>query len=671
MNIILHKRTTKINFAFALLLLAISQIVISCNWPGENSDLVNPPLKSPTIGVRYMNLSGGTENRTLRLNSNDKIENIPYGTISIQRNPPADSVYLTVEKNGSTEYAQKKPLKFLTRNVNYTFISLSSKKGSKNFQETDTVVWLSTSLINPENDNDAMLRLFNGNPDSTVSYSVRYGCPNGNSIITQQYYGIVSTKFTAIRSGEIPVSILKHQNNETTIIGVYKLDLKAQKQYCLIVLPYNDTQIVYLYDELSKADNAMAPAELLIEKEAQIRILNFSDENYTIKTGQEEVVVDNIAPRSISNSVKVKACDSQNSDYLIFSGNNGTDTLIASFEVMGKYNCIIADNKDTPGFKKILIPPLYFPAKNQDEATIRVVHTAWKRSGITLSMGLRNTSQGTKTGERLAEDLQYGEISLPINIPAGFAPLTSFSATEPAQLLESAFGKFEAGKSYIVVVGSTKEGYDKIYIIEESEELKDITPLKTGVFTQIVAAAAGVDNINFNLSVDGIDYLKDIILPASGIAATVIPEGEATINSAGVVHTTNASGYNRLLLVVSGDRSKLNIFDVNSTPMYTGNNFYRRRFLNAVYSVPEVAVKEDKDYPPNLAPVIATSAYGKVSDISIVWLDSRKSFRFFETVEYKQIFKSGDLSFSFNKSYSIIFAGSAPTGYSVIIVQEF
>ncbi len=669
MNIILNKRTRKINCAFVILLLALSQLVTSCNWPGENPDLVNPPLKSPTIGVRFMNLSGGGANRTLRLNSDTKIENIPYGTVSLQSNPPADSVFLTVEKNGAAEYAQKKPLRFLTRNVNYTFISLATRSGKKNYQETDTVIWLSTSLINPENDNDAMVRLLNGNPDSSVSYSVRYGCPNGASLITQQYYGIVSTKFATIRSGEIAVSFLKHQNNETTIIGVYKLNMKAKGQYCLIILPYNHSQIIYQYDELSKGDNAMTPAELLVEKEADIRILNFSSDKYTVKTGADEVIVDNLDSEKISDYIKIKACESQNSDYIIFSGATLTDSIIASFEVMGTYNCIIADSKDTPGYKKILVPPLYFPTKNQGEATVRVVHTAWNRTGITLSMGLRNTAQGTKTGERLAEDLQYGEISLPINIPAGFAPLTSFTATEPAQLLESALGKFEAGKSYLVVLSSSPiHGYDKIYIIEDSDVSKDLTPQRTGVFTQVVAATAGVDNVKVDLFVNGIQYLKDITIPASGIIATVIPDGTLTLSSAGVVHTTDATASNRLLLVVSGDRSKIDIFDVNTTPLYPSNNFYRRRFLNAVYSIPEVAVRE-ANAPPDI--ISYSTSYGKVSDISLVWLESRKSFRFFDASQNKEIFKSGDLSFSFNKSYSIIFAGSAPTGYSVIIVQEF
>ncbi|MEI6088813.1 MAG: hypothetical protein WCR42_00020 [bacterium] len=671
MNIILNKRTTTIKFAIAILLLALSQLVISCNWPGENPDLVNPPLKSPSIGVRYLNLSGGGENRSLRMNYTTKIENIPYGTVSTQMNPPADSVFLTIDKNNSSEYEQKKPLKFMTRNVNYTFISLSSKKGAKNYKETDTIVWLSTSLINPENDNDAMLRLFSGNPDSTVSYSVRYGCPNGASIITQQNFGIVSTKFATIRSGEIPVSILKHQNNETTIIGVYKLNLKAKGQYCLIIMPYNDSQIVYQYDELSKADNALIPAELLIEKTAKIRILNFSADNYTVKTGQDEFVVDDLKYKSISDYVNIKACDSQKSDYLVFTGANVTDTLIASFEVMGVYNCIIADSKSTPGYKKILIPPLYFPAKDQNEATVRVVNAAWNRSSITLSMGLRNIKDTTKTGEILTKDLAYGAISNPINLQAGYAPLTSFTSTEPAQLLESVIGKLVGGKSYIIVLSCSPEGYDKIYIIEDADVSSDIAPLKTGVFTQIVAATAGVNEIYIDLYVDGTQYLSNIKIPSSGIVATVIPEGSATLSSGGKSHTTNSLATNRLLLVVSGDRSNTDIFDVNTTPMYIGSNFYRRRFLNAVYGLSEIAVKEEKDNPPNLAPVLTTTAYGKASDISLVWLESRKSFRFFDTSQNKEIFKSGDLSFSFNKSYSIVFAGSAPTGYSVIIVQEF
>jgi hypothetical protein len=166
-------------------------------------------------------------------------------------------------------------------------------------------------------------------------------------------------------------------------------------------------------------------------------------------------------------------------------------------------------------------------------------------------------------------------------------------------------------------------------------------------------------------------YLKDVTIPASGVIATVLPVGEATISSGGVTNTTNGVYYNRLLFVVSGDRNKLDIFNVNSAPLYPDNRFYRRRFLNTVYTIPEVAVKEDKDNPPNLARVIATTAYGVVSDVSVVGQESRKSYRFFDTSQNKEIFKSGDLSFSYNKSYSIIFAGSAPTGYSVIIVQEF
>jgi hypothetical protein len=76
--------------------LAIWGVFSSCTGPDENPNLVNPPLVSPTVGVRYLNLSGDGAIRNFVMNSDGIIENIPFGQVSQQVAPPADSSYIAI-----------------------------------------------------------------------------------------------------------------------------------------------------------------------------------------------------------------------------------------------------------------------------------------------------------------------------------------------------------------------------------------------------------------------------------------------------------------------------------------------------------------------------------------------------------------------------------------------
>ncbi len=664
-------------------LIGIFGVFSSCTGPEENPDLVNPPLVSPTVGVRYLNLSGDGENRTLVMNFETPISDIPFGQMSPFMNPPADSTYLTIEKNGVPDFQQEKPIKYIVRNINYTFVSLETlaDKHDSLYRATDSIVYFQSTMVPPKEPTQAYLRLFNG-MNNSAKYRVNYGCPNGKNILPALGYGDIQLQAKTIEGGEVPISIIKTKKNEDTVVGVYKLQLEPQMQYCILVIPNYDksAEEIFIYNELSEEIEAVFPAEEIIEKTAEARIINMSYVPTDVKTGVDEIVAQSLKPLVMSPYSLVTACESQTSDELIFDANGDSDTTMISFEVLRRYSFVQIDSADVKGFKQITVPPVSKIQETNDLCYVRVINAYWKEESMTLSMGMRNTPDGIKTGLYLASRLPFGELGETNIIHTGRIPLTLFTATQPAHLEYTAVGEFEANKSYLLIIHADEYGNPQIAVIEDDEEDGDITFLEEGVFAQFVSTATDIEKVILNLVGNGENILVDSEIPQSSSVATILPVGDINIQADGISMNLTTEKGKRLLIVISGSGSDLKMYDFQYEKLHSGSDFYSRRFINATNDIDEIFIRtkewneRGKDDPQN---PIAYAVQGGESIVEEIMMDNKQAFFVYDAVDNpKESASIKDLIFSFNKAYSIVIGGQAAVkeddpGYFVVIVQEY
>jgi len=655
---------------YILFIFILGLYVNSCG-PNENDNLVNPPLKSPSIGVRFINLASDGQPRSLMMNSDGKIENIAFGQSSSMINPPADSIALRIFKDAIPEFSLQSVLKLLTRNINYTFVTLSPFKGNSNTKAVDSLTWFNTTSITPAKETDAMIRLFNGVNDSLTTYSARLGCPSGSIIASAKKYGEVMLKPYIIRSGEIPISIIKSKASKDSIVGVYKVKISAQGQYTIMILPIlnSNKEEVYILDELGKNSNALVLANPIIEKTADIRIINLSKESFSVKTASEEPIATSLQSNHISNYTTVSACDAQTIDQIIFNSTNKSDTLKASFSVLEKYTAIVIDSSHKSPYKQILAEPYYLDNLLGNNSVVRVVNGVYDHKSTTVSLGSRNTSNGIKKGEPLADKLSFGKISQPVVIPSGKAPISIWTSTEPAKLLFTGLDEFKPGKSYILCILTIEEGKYSATLIEENDYAQKISFVEEGVFVQVAHAADDVDNLNIDFEYDGNNIINDITIPPTGNFATIMPIGSIKITLNGESKTITTKKGERTLIIVGGTKNKIELFTITANPFFGGKGFYARRFINTASDIDNVQITEEKETTDKPATIIADINKNNYSAISHVFLENRKSFWFFNNK--KEIYVAGDLSFSYGKAYSILFTGSNKNGYKVLIMQEF
>lgn len=659
---------------FAPLLLII--LLLSC--AEENPDLVNPPSIANTINIRFINLGGTIENRTLEMIENTRIENVAYNSSSATVNPPADSTTFKVLQNTNLEHTFKNIFKFRIRDVNYTFLALPSFDNSNNYQNVDTLLNFRTALTVPQNTDECLVRFFNAMPDSLASYSLRIGCPNGELVAPFMRYGTVMAQAKVVKSGEVAFSLVKAIGAQTEIINLYGSILEPRGQYTFVLAKGSDGKEKLMFlDENNLDADAYIEAPIITERIANIRAINLSDDNIDISRISGEMISADLLTNYIDIYSATTTCSSEDPDSLIVSNSFGTDTIITSLEVLEDYS--IAAFKAAKGLKTVLVKPVPNTLLDDGKATIRIVHGAENFEGITVSLGARNTpvSQNNKRnfiiGELLATKLYYGEISKQVYLEPDIEgqkfqiPLTIFTSTEPANLVYSSLVEIEPDKEYLLLFSVDNFGSPIAHFIEQSEENKTPDLLEQGTMVQILNAVPGLEEMSVHT---GNGLLEDAKIDFSSSLATVIAPGSQNIEINGVTYSLQSDPDLRPLVIAAGNSENIDIFALNNHPMGAIYGEYKRNFVNASEEVTRLGIKEvdDDDIPPSFI-----VDYKFSSGVETLKLDNKQAFFFQNQDTGEEIFQLGDINPSFAKNYYYIFAGKKEIGdgYTVIIMQEF
>lgn len=646
----------------------------------ESEKLVNPPEIANTIHLRFINLGGSNESRTLELLNNEKIEDIAYATSSVSINPPADSTIFKVFQGGTLEYDYRNIYRFRIRNVKYTFLALprnlNSPMGEKN---VDTLLNFRTALTIPTNTDEALVRFFNANPDSTVTYSLRLGCPNGMQVAPFSAYKSVMFQGTVVKSGTVAFSLIRSQNSQTEIVNLYSAEIEPQGQYTFIMsLDANGEEKMLLLNENNLESDALQEATVVEERFANIRTINLSGSNVEVGKLSGDMITAGLTPNYIDTYNNTEACGSEEPDTLLVSSGALIDTVSATLDVLQNYSLVVFSGINK--LQSVLVPPAPNTLEAEGKATIRVVHGSKNIDGITVSLGARNSpySKAAKDkdnfiiGELLATQLNYGEVSLPKYLEPSVEgqpfkiPVTVFSSTEPAQLVFTTLPEIEAGKEYLLLINDDEFDRPQAYLIEKSEEDQTAEELVEGVMLQIVHAVPGLDEMNVTV---GNNLLIDAKLYFSGSLSTVVPAGSQNVNLNGLNFDLSADPLKRPFVIASGESSAIDVFAVNNEPMGAVSGEYKRRFVNASIEVLRLGIKEVQDTLP--APIVVD--YKATTAVESFNLANKQAFYFTDFNSGEEIYTIGDINPSFAKNYYYVFAGKKEVGdgYTLIILQEF
>lgn len=635
----------------------------------ENPNLVNPPSQAETINLRYINLSGDRTVRFLNYNASD-ILSAEFGFTSKAINPPSDSGIVSITNGGTTEFKFPRKVKFL-RSTYTTFLSLPSPKNAVRNKATDTLIYFSSSSGLPDSTVYSYLKLVNAYPDSTVTFAVTDGCPNGVSLFAGQAYKTVSSQ-KQVRAGRTPVSIIKRSSAGTEIIGLYDLDLKNDEQYTILITEGNSGELrVNLLDEHSGKVTALSQPPQIYEQLAFIRTINLSIETINTKKAPSEVITQNIQPFHISSNSLVSACGSQTADSIMaeFNGFVSVGNTL-SLNVNEKYTYLVADTKTKRAGLGMVIPEAVVDYQYPEQALIRVVNLDEDAGDLTLSVAARSDTSAKKyvTGESMCTALKFGKISsvypLYLGNSSKVIPLTLFAASSPAKMLMNTKIIAEPGKSYLIVVKKNQSGNLALYCIEDSQQSMPLQESVPGQFFQFVNYLTGGSDAKISYS----DLFKLAKVPYSLSIASVSDIGANQL----IIENSNfdfnvVPKYNNMI-IACGSINNPEFISMYSNVPPIAMNYSLRRFANAAADVPELAVVLDKEGGDTTARAIS---YKAASESYKEEKERSYSLFFYDTRNNKLIYRLNEVRMIHGKVYTFVLGGNAQIGYSVNIVQEF
>ena len=636
----------------------------------ENPDLVNPPSQKEHIKMRFINFSSDYESRILNLDGENLFE-ASYAMASEAKNPPSDSVVAVIKKGDTEEFQFPKKIKFV-RTTYTSCLSLPTPVGSaKGDKATDTLVYFSSSSSLPVGTAYSYIKFVNAFPDSTCSFSLVGGCPNGDAWFSSLAYRSVSSQLE-VTAGSNPMSLIKENANGREVIGLYDVTLANDLQYAAIVSAGTDGEPVFsMLSEHEDSPDALARPQRIADNTASVRTLNFSSQTVSIHKSGETVASD-VPTNKATGYETVSACTSQYADTLSasYSGfTSASNTL--SIDVYGKYTFLVADSATKRAGMGIVIPEAKVTYLYNDRALIRVVNLIDGISqGIYLESGARTDSSadGYVSGETIASKVDFGEVSSVYPLYLGSTsrriPLLVSGTATPTRVLLTSFAEMQPAKSYIIVLAGTVSE-PKLYCIEEESEDFTLSAEPVGEMFQFVNFETGEDAV----TVADSNTIENATIDYTRGFASVAELGDPSMRVGSATTSWSADKFSGTsLIVASGESSSPRFITLKSEIPDGRMAFSRRRFLNAASDVPSLAVRLDEEDGETTAGGVSYGAASEYLDDS-----AQRSYSLFFINEStgKLIYRLDDIQVVHGKIYTFILGGTASTGYSVKIVQEY
>jgi hypothetical protein len=643
-------------------------MIMSC--AEENPDLVNPPSQAETVTIRLFNLADDFQERQLQIDTRSTNSTL-HSRVSDAITPPLDSGIVSLLKSGNPEIKINQKMKF-ARNAAYTFISLPSPYGSPNYRPVDTVFYVQTVTSTDETSLDGVVKFFNAYPDSTRAYSLRYGCPNGALLAVPQAYKYQSVPIY-LRYGEQAVSIVRHTYQGESLLGVYSINITALGQYVLIVHDDGSGQEkVSFINQFEKSSNAISSPTTLTDRVAYLRMMNFSASNVMVIKNPSEVIETDLSQNYVSSFKEMSACVNEYKDVITVTDPGGNTIYTQdsiSFGVLNKYTIGIFDSASKPAAKMIFALPVFMAPVKSGYSRIRVMNGLYKYDAVSLTLGSREnttSSKGYSSGEILARNLRYGEVSEPVDLISGNLPIYTVTDIGYPLMLSTSIGRVESGKSYILVVRLDANQKTLLSLVEDETSNFNAVNTVEGVSIQVTHAFPGLDQATISLP----GVINSASQYYASTIATVVPEGNYIMNFNGISEEIVSAIGDRINIIAYSDNDVLALFKHMAPPMGADESNFRRRFLNLSRDVKYLDVRDDiKDTVR--WPIVRGLEFGYFSDNLSETLERRISLFFIDQPTFYILERMDDINQPRGSNYSFIFTSRKGFDTTVIQQQEY
>lgn len=665
-------------YSSALILLMIFAL---SGCPEENDSLVNPPSQAETVNIRFVNLAGDNQSRSLRMTEYETPE-VSYGQATETFHPPDDSTKATVLKNGRDEYSPAKQIKFF-RKLTYTFFALPTAPGdSLHPLAVDTLIGINTSLTIPLVTNDGYVRLVNAYSDTNSNFSLVLGCAGGVTLAPSvRYRGFSSAE--PVLSGENTFSVIYNNNGKSESLGLFRVDMVPKGEYSFVVVKdQSGNPKVYSLDEKSPSANAFGPAQEVAAKTTNIRTINFSNKTFDVNL-DADLIVSSPTKNYIGKYNEYTACSGTTiSSITTVSGGDTLSNMFNSLEVLRDYSLYLFD--EGTKIRQILAPPFKVFGEAAGKSIIRVINGNPDYNGITVAFGARKVASDNdlRYGETIARDIKFGNTSAIGLFESGLSPITVFAATQPAKYITGVNFDLKKDKSYTMVLYKKEDGTPGFTIIEDEEVDRPVSEVEPGVFVQVVNGVAGPAAVRIGIEPLISESANELYYGLN--LATVIPIGTTEISVNGKKKTIEVEKGKRLLVVASGTTGDEKILSYQSEPVVKYDNMYKIRFLNASTEIDRITISRFNLVDCPACPILANNiAYDELSFLQEVNSEAKISLFVYDPNDFAKIYhRVDDLKLNYNKAYSVIFTGNSSlgnntdsdntnNGYSVVIIQEY
>ncbi len=659
---------------FFALCFVLGLVVLASNGcEQENWGLVDPPQGGDSILVRFVNFCGDGQARSMSLDGKVTTASTADSTAAPLVTAPSDSSYVNVTSSDGSVFSVS-GRKHFSKNSTELFVAVPSLPSAAVKRSMDTVLHFSTSRLLSSLKGYASLRLIVPADDSSSSFQLAVGCPNGSYLGTA-VSARQSSAYISVPYGSFVVSLLHGQQ----VVGIYKLTLKEFGYYSFFASQYKGKVMVRVLDELDPTSSALQGAQTVpvVERVSFVRSINISNTSIDSITATGGVLLEsNLAGRAIGSYKQITACASDLKDeFQLYSAGTAHQKLQTSVGVLARYSIVSFDTVggSNPASRMAVVEPPITPTGN-DSVSFRVVNALTSGESIRVRFGARSDAAGIfRNGEVISQNVSYGSVSALKRLTPGYAPITILSnnPSQPESLLGSFTGSFQGGHDYILIVDRATDGSLQLNVVESTQENASVQALPHGVFTQMVNARADKATINISMG----SMVGSTSVSFTNSIATVVPPGTYPINAGSLTRNVTAEAEKRLTIVLSGDASKPDLIEINRPSMGPTPDTSKSRYLNACLDVPSVCFAvdslnpSDTVYKPNI--YADNQAYGVVSGIRSEARAHRINFVIGLANSQTEIYRPEyPVTLIAAKAYTVIFCGQSKN-YYLILQQEY
>ncbi len=649
-------------------LLSVTIIAILAGCASENPNIVNPPPGSVRIAVRLFNMVADGKSRKLLLEYGYQSKDVGQFRFSDSVRSPGDSSFIEIVEGGRTEYRSPRRVPFAPNAVYdvYTLAAVDNPAVFDTVLITNANAALTTVPV-------AQVRVVNVLPDTTRTYEVRLGCPNGTPLTRIPVRFGAASAYSEVYPGLAVFSVVETTNGVSTVLGTYEAFLGERKAYTILV--YRDVPspnaILMFYEEGDLTTGAERSLTPVSARTANVRVVNVADVPVDVTLASASMpVARGLAPLRVSAMTTAPSCASEQADRFEAAYADGRTAVDStSLSVSGNYTVITTDTGSSG--RLIITPSIRRPFGSGGKAVIRVVNASPRAGSIVVSVGARSDAAapgGILAGQTIARNVVFDAMSDPISVNAGIVPLTVTTSAGPTTILATGRATLEVDRSYDLIVYD-KGGVTVASLLEEGAVSMPVDPIQDGAFSRIVNGTGQGSTISVSVG----DVVPTGSLYAGSSIATVLAVGSVpyTINTINGSLTTRSG--ERTLVVATTRGGAPTVIEITTPPLTPQLGQTSRRVVNATDDIPSVSVSIDS-IPKTSGDgehLARNVDVGAVSTPYVTTLDRRGTYYFYDAATRTQLYTLPVQLAPLGNNYTFILIGRKESGYEVLVSQEF